>query len=159
MWITRDIAARTLVWIAALAVPAQGLPGVSCGCAGGEKCCQQERTSQCCCSAKKSRDGRCCCASRSSQTTHLCCSEAQDHQDSGCTCGMTCQCNKTHQQHSAIPPVENDHQMESVGGDLLTAISLDTVDEHQATPFPNATSADGTLGALDRCVSLCRFTL
>ena len=159
MWITRNITARTLIWLAAVTVPVQGLPAPSCGCTGGEACCKQQHVRGCCCSARKVRERCCCCASLQAGAGSSCCSEAESGQDSSCNCGLDCQCGKATQQEPATPPVE-DNQTEKVVGDSLTTTTRATFGQPQTTRRREYESAGVVaVTALDRCTSLCRFTL
>jgi len=85
MWTTRDIAARTLIWLAALAIPVQSLPAASCGCAIG-----LESGDQADCRCPEERDaGPICCASQARRPS--CCSK----KSSGpcrCTGAAVCRC-------------------------------------------------------------------
>lgn len=96
MWFAQHFAARVLVWLAAAAIPAQGLPPVPCGCTKAVHRSIELTPSHCCCCARggasrtsakgccgKQRAGRCPCtgaevchcgqACASRQPTHECC--------------------------------------------------------------------------------------
>lgn len=169
MWNLRNITARTLIWLAAIALPVQTLPAASCGCSGSTTSCNKaEGTSGCCCSQEKVRQGRCCCsrklaASRGSccsgnrqvTTTGYCCSQGE----SGCTCGVTCRCGTTKQPTPAAPPVEN-NSSDSLAYVSHSASPAATADQPKATRRQDdSSSVSDALAALDRCVSLCRFVL
>ncbi len=85
MWTTRNIAARTLIWLAALAIPVQSLPAASCGCVSG-----LESGDQADCRCSEERDaGPTGCASQASRPS--CCSK----KSSGpcrCTGAAICRC-------------------------------------------------------------------
>lgn len=159
MWITRTLTARTLIWLAAIAVPVQGLWAASCGCSSSKASCQEERSKRCCCSVDKLRAGRCCAARRQATASHSCCSKSESGNESTCSCGIRCQCGKTNDQKPATPPAENT-TAEKVSSDSTTSLSVETVVPMQFTQRYAVTSFDAdSLAALDRCVSLCRFTL
>lgn len=148
MWIIYNIAARTLIWLAVIAIPVQSLPASSCGCSSGGTCCQGEQKPSSCCSAKKNHG--------KTSVTHSCCGESQRDQDSPCNCEVNCQCGKSEQPKPATPPVEN-NAPEKAASDSVSMIPI----HHPQTPQPHrdvSTAIDG-LVALNSCVSLCRFTL
>jgi len=164
MWITQSVATRIFVWLAAIAIPFQGLPSASCGCARAEMfsygpsktnccnksgarvfrigetnfCCQAEPT---CCSAKVISDGNCQC-------------------DAGCQCGDDCQCGKSNvPAEPSVPPVGNNSH------ERIVADSIGTVD-YVAFYLPSTTrqrvelhAGANALTALACCVALCRFAL
>lgn len=158
----KDILLRTLIWLAVVAVPIHGLPAASSGCSGDDSCCTQRESAGCRCSVERVRRGQCCCKRKPS-----CCSarkkaevdrSCQERGDSTCHCGANCQCGRT-QQPPAAPLPENT-KSEKLADEIL-ASDLVSVYVHvqpakqneQASPTADANSA------LDRCVSLCRFTL
>jgi len=161
MWITRTIAARTLIWLAAIAIPVQSVPAASCACTGGNACySENEQTQGCCCSAEKVREGRCCCARRKAESRHSCCSNAKSSHDSGCKCGINCQCGKSQPPQPTAPPVERNSPTEKVVSDGALAVFIAGVVLPEVLPQRIDVSIElGTVTALDRCVSLCRFTL
>lgn len=170
MWITKSIAARTLIWLAAITVPAQSLPAASCGCVGDASCCEQRSTGQCrCTGAKICRCGdaspcrklaNSCCGGRVAKAT--CCSTDNSvaFSEHTCNCGEDCQCGTSQEPKPATPPIENNNPTEQVTVDA-TSVAFDVT-----VYFPQITKrhADACIGAvalaaLNRCVSLCRFTL
>lgn len=83
MWITNNVAARTIIWLTAVTVPVQSLPAASCGCRGGKGSWQEVEQSK-----------GCCCATSSSAAQHSCCQE----RSSGpcrCTGAKVCRCGDT----------------------------------------------------------------
>ena len=163
---------RALVWAVVLLMPMQSLPAATCGCASSKSCCKKdERSSDCCCSATKVRKGQCCCARKRAATTHSsccsqearretsCCGTVKSEQGSGCNCGSNCQCGKGQQPRPTTPPVEN-NTTEKLANDSISTVSVATVYQPRTTQRHNDTStAADALAALDRCASLCRFTL
>lgn len=157
MWIIKDITARTLIWLAAIAVPVQGLPAAACSCASGKITCKA--AGACCCSADKVRESRCCRARRQVGTAPSCCGSAPRGHDSPCTCGFHCQCRKGKLPTPATPSAAS-HQTEKMVGDAVSTISVAKVHRSQTMPRRADEFVDGdVLTAGDRCASLCRFTL
>lgn len=157
---TRHTAARTLIWLAALAIPVQGLPASSCGCTGGKACCREVgQRPGCCCAAERVREARCCCARRETEAGQSCCGKAQSGPDSGCRCGTHCRCGKTSQPTPATPtPVEHD-SMEKLVSHAASTVSVDSVDQHLVMPRRNEGAREsGAFTAQDRCIRLCRLT-
>ena len=160
MWTSKYIAARTLIWLAAIAVPVHGLPAESCGCVGSTACCQTDTESKSCCcrSAAKARGG-CCSAQRKTAVAHACCSD-QTGQKSACNCGLSCQCGKSQPPQPTTPPVESNNSTEKVVSDATAAAFIADVVLPEVPPQRIDVSIElDTVTALDRCVSLCRFTL
>lgn len=160
MWTTRSITARTLIWLAAITVPVQGLPATSCGCTSGTSCCNARQSQGCCCSAEKVRDGRCCCARREAESGHSCCSKAKSSHDSVCKCGINCQCGKAKQSQPATPTQPENNSAEKIASDVANAVCVVAADQPPVTPrgSQGAVQSDA-FTAQDRCISLCRFTL
>ena len=157
MSIIRDVTARTLIWLAAIAVPVHGLPAASCGCASGKTSCKA--AGACCCSTEKVREDRCCCARRQVGTALSCCGKAPSGHDSPCKCGFNCQCRKGKLPEPGTPPVTN-NQTEKMADDSVSTVSVAKVHLSQTTPRRGAAFVDAdVLTVRDRCASLCRFTL
>ena len=156
MWTTHNIAAYSLIWLAAIAVPVQSLPASPYGCASGGSCSQNKRQSNSCCSAKKTRDDQYCSRHDKATATKTCCGKPRDEQDSPCNCRVNCQCGQSRQPKPVTPPVVN-NAPEKVAN---SPVSMVTIHQPQATQKrrDESTAADA-LSALDSCVSLCRFTL
>lgn len=160
MWTSKYIAARTLIWLAAIAAPVQELPAESCGCVGRTASCQRhvESKSSCCRSAAKAREG-CCSAQRKTAIVHACCGD-QTGQKSTCNCGLSCQCGKSKPAQPTAPPVEINSPTEKVVSDGALAVFISGVVLPEVPPQRIDASFElGTVTALDRCASLCRFTL
>jgi hypothetical protein len=159
MWINKALVARTLIWLAAIAVPAQWLPAASCGCASSNNCCQKDGQSKCCCSPEKVKQGRCCCTRGRTAAANSCCGKTERDKVSSCTCGDNCMCGKTETPKPIIPPTESNSAVK-VAGDSLSLVSLATVYEPQVSSRHNDKAFDaGHFAALELCISLCRFTL
>ncbi len=157
MWIIRDITARTLIWLAAIAVPIQGLPAASCGCASGKTSCKAAGAR--CCSTEKVREGCCCGAHWQVGTVPSCCGKAPSGHDSPCKCGFNCQCRKGKLPKPATPPVA-ENQTEKMADDSVSTVSVAIVYVSQTTPRRADPFVDAdVLTVRDRCASLCRFML
>lgn len=85
MWTTRNIAARTLIWLAALAIPVQAFPGASCGCVSG-----LERSNQADCRCSEERDAES--TSSPSQASHPTCCSKKSSGPCRCTGAAVCRC-------------------------------------------------------------------
>ncbi len=177
---TQKITTRTFVWLAAVALPFQGLPSASCGCnrVGIDSddahkvpsCCADKLSTSGCnppgvdrshdTDGKVSRCGSersCCqqepdCCSRSMKATCQC--------SSRCQCGDDCQCAKNNDPaEPAVPPVEN-RSPERVAADpaaakFFTIVYLPSTTRQHMDRFSGADA----LTAHDCCIALCRFTL
>ncbi len=197
MWITKRIAARTLIWLAAVTVPVQGLPAAACGCTSGRSCCQKdEKSGSCCCAAKSHASGKpqhSCCQQRSAdrcrctgakvgrcgesspcrKQSRSCCAErvatgtrcAANNSDTfgvlACKCGVNCQCGTSKEPREPVaPPVENNNPTEKMASDSGSIARDATAHAPQITQrHADACVEADALTALDRCASLCRFTL
>lgn len=155
------IAARALIWLTAISVPAQSLPAASCGCAReNAACCRASKSPQCCCAAEKVRERRCCCARQAVASQRSCCCEASSGAASLCQCGAHCQCRKT-QAPPAAPPVENERCIaEKLVKDAASAAPIVSALRFPLVlPSRDRPISSSPLTALDRCVSLGRLTL
>lgn len=160
MWITRNIIARTLIWLAAITLPVQSLPAMSCGCDSGRNCCTGGKSKKCGCSAKRVRESRSCCAAPRDKTARSCCSKAKACQKLHCTCGTSCQCCKGQLPKPVTPPSEDNATQKVTSDSSLTISPLATVFEPEARQRPrDVTFGPDCLAALERCISLCRFAL
>jgi len=145
MWVIRTITARTFLWLAAMAIPFQGLPSATCGCDSVDRwietssCCQQELA---CCSSEISPESGCQCST-------------------GCQCGDNCQCSVSSHAPSepVIPPFENNSPerilADSIGSASLVTLRLPSATRQHTDSYVRANART----ALDCCVALCRFTL
>ncbi len=158
MWITQHIAARTFVWLAAVAIPLQGLPAVACGCDSVVTCSHEIETTPNCCSTVKAEAG--CCST--DKTSGCCCSKGDSKAagNSCCPCGDNCRCGENNvPAEPTAPPVENSSP-ERIVADSLAATSFATVYQLSATRrHSNVSAGADVLTALDRCATLCRFTI
>ena len=137
------ISARLLIWLAAISVPVQGLPAWSCACsAGSNQACDEGEPQQ-----------ACCCGDRDS-----CCGRGQ-----ACKCGSGCQCGKPKQPQPAAPaPVDDSRPLEKLLADaeIVTSGTIAVVSEPPSlTEWSHGSDRAHAAAALDRCISLCRFTI
>lgn len=167
MWYTRKIAARILVWLAAMSVPVQSMPA-SCACSDSDACCSETGHPRSCrCSATKVREGRCCCRARDRDgecqdavSKRSCCSSRRRAPVSECTCGLNCRCGKANPPKHLPPPAENDNSTEKVAKNTLSLACVTVVSQVPARGHRSDGTANAhAYGARNRCVSLCRFML
>lgn len=183
MWITNTITARMLICLAGFSIPLQGLPGASCACcpqdlqSKGSDCCStlelsdqglslQAATNTCCCTGASTCHCNEGCSvqiqqescNRTQKSDESCCITSEMSSDPVCQCGPNCQCGQ--RKAPIIPvapfPVENNPTEKLVDNSISTELlSFD----YQSQDPRRAQGAPSALAALDRCVSLCRFTL
>lgn len=148
------------------------------GCCSGtssatkqHSCCQQQSSGPCrCTGAKICRCGdaspcrekaQSCCAGRAATKTSTCCSSCDTAGKPVCQCGTNCQCsvNKEPVEPATPPPVES-NSTEKVASDSVSTVSLATAYQApSARRTRDASHLTDALAALDRCATLCRFTL
>jgi hypothetical protein len=152
---------NTLIWLAALAVPLQGLCTVSCACAiaGGVDAQSAERESGCCSEQVASVDSSCCGPSSQSGDAERCCC-SQGNRTGSCCCGADCQCGqeKNPKPADSSPPIN-----ESTQKIASTLVSSSTIGWSFSPPsrknYQGTTTHIHCVSAADRCAFLCRFTL
>ncbi len=183
MWITQHVVARTFVWLAAMVIPVQGLPSVACGCTRvtpaigaavpSQACCSatyQPTPTRCPCTGAKicrcgkssscKRQVHTCCSARPEQ--HSCCSVGScSCSDEGtCSCGANCQCGKKSTPPKPVAPPAENNSTERIVADSTALASLATI--YQPCPTRqdlDVSAGTGALTSLDRCITLCRFTI
>ena len=159
MWFTNGITARTVIWLAAITTLLQTLPTAACGCTGGEVACRAVRSNGCCCAAEQVLEGHARCTPRPTTGKRLCCNRSPSGQGSNCPCGLNCDCGKANEPKPAAPPTGS-NQIDRLASNSLQTVAIVTVDFAQAMQRHQDVFAGATaLAALDRCISLCRFTL
>ena len=132
-------------------------------------CCQQRAPGPCRCTGEKvgrcGESSRCrkqpksCCAGRVAKGTCCAANDSVTFGASACKCGVNCQCNTSKEPKPDTPPVEN-NSSRKVAGESNSTVSVGTVYQPQTTWRHNVAFVEAdALAALDRCVSLCRFTL
>lgn len=134
MWITQHIAARAFVWLAAVTIPLQGLPSVACGCSIGYTSDLQS----CCSGVKVCRCG-----------------------DNNCSCGTSCQCGQDDNTPTepAAPPIESSSPVRIIADSAATAFSAAIYQLSSTRRNASVGAEADASAALDRCVTLCRFTI
>lgn len=183
MWITQHLAARTLVWLAAVAIPMQSLQSAASGCACLKTCFEAvDRSQGSCCASGQPSPGRCSCTGamvcRCGETSpchrqaHACCSgqrakasccsggRCSPTRDGTCPCGANCHCGENNVPEApATPPVEN-YSPERIVAASASAVSCAIVHQLVTTrQHLDVCAAADALSALERCVTLCRFTI
>lgn len=180
MWITEHIAARTLIWLAALAIPVQGMSSPTCGCMNSTtSSVRTEGSPDSCCASGSSKSRHCpctgaevchcgeaspchkpahaCCSKRSATPSccHCCCSKDSNET---CPCGANCQCGKKDRSEvPATPPVEN-HSPNRIVADAVTVGCYAEFNLAEATSqHLDVCVWASAISALQRCVILCRF--
>lgn len=161
MWRTNNnIALRTLVWLAALALPVQAIPASSCGCSRGVSGCQAGQRGQCCCSADTVQQGACCCGRTKTESGPSCCKRAVTSRDSGCKCGVNCQCGKAQQPPPAAPAPTENSPAEKITCEMALAPFATVGSQTIATPSGDTQPLESDARtAQEHCVCLCRLTL
>lgn len=188
MWITQQITVRTLVWLAAVAIPFQGLPSATCGCTTVDirshytkevqSCCASSliaatKSSSSCCS--QPRAGRCPCTGanvcRCDETSSCCqqrlaCCSVEVSSDSSCLCGTGCQCgddcrcgDNNVPAEPAVPPVENNSSERILAASAGTASLVTFYLPSVTRRHLELYAGANPPTALGCCVALCRFTL
>ena len=150
MWITQHIAARVFVWLAAVTIPMQGLPAATCGCHSIVTCSHETKPIASCCASNLA----------ASSKTSARREKASCHCGANCQCGPNCQCGKNNAPaEPAVPPAENSSPKRIVA-DSSAAASFVTVYQPSTTRqhLEKCVGPDA-LTALDRCATLCRFTI
>ena len=177
---SHDLTVRIAGWllVIATAVPTPVLAADSCGCAidsnGGPK---GNKAACCCCTVawgvSEATDN--CCQQRSDgerpcrRKVHSCCTAVEETHctdshcaicgERGCRCGASCQCRSVNEMPPAAPLAENDSPSEKVAVKNPPAFVSSVANEPlRKLTFVGALTADA-LAALQRCISLCRFTL
>ena len=158
MYGLRQLATKTLVWLAAVLVPLQSLPAAACCCtsasqqeSGAEQ--RQGPSNPCCLTA-----GSCCDSTRAE--SHSCCKTT--HQlPSKCSCTTTgvCSC-QPHNSSSPDPqaPPEGGRQVVHIAAQPLAAVSL-CVDDSRGLASTSYGAWLSACSGFERCIVLCRFTL
>lgn len=159
-----NVTKYTVIWTMAVAIPFQRLPARSCGCtvsheaANASTCghCTHESTGSCC-SARSAGHSYCSGARRQSNTSSCCGkSKCNCHH---CTCGIHCPCQQGKQLPPTAPPVEQ-RSLDKVFSLALAPISIAVIVPSIESQRPIATLAAGdAISGMERCISLCRFTL
>jgi hypothetical protein len=153
-----QLAAKALVWLAAVLVPLQSLPAAACCCAsssqqesGAEQ--RQGPSNPCCLTA-----GSCCDSTRAE--SHSCCKTT--HQaPAKCSCQTTgvCSC-QPHNPSSPAPqaPPDGGRQGVHIAAQPLAAVSS-CFDDSRGSLSESYGDWPTARSGFERCIVLCRFTL
>ncbi len=183
MWITQHLAARTLVWLAAVAIPMQGVASARCGCSSVKACSNKAvQSTGCCCASGQPGRNRCPCTgakvcrcgetsschkqahacssgqcAKASCCSGCCCSPTRD---GTCPCGANCHCGKNNAPTApATPPVERNSPERIVASSVaVTSLAMVSISD-SSRQYLDFCSEGSALAASERCVLLCRFTL
>lgn len=154
---------HTFLWLAAVAVPIQGLPSVSCGCASaraGQSQIEASGGNDCCSDTAELVENSCCAARSSKSDVDGCCCCRNGNRSSTCQCGDDCRCGKSTDPKPAVPPAPNTNTTQKITSIVLVTSAVGLY----VTP-PGREDDQGSLThiicvpAAQKCVHLCRFTL
>ncbi|MBA2116121.1 hypothetical protein HOV93_33100 [Planctomycetes bacterium FF15] len=153
-----DIAGRVGIWTLILILPLQSI------FAGGQACmaattlgCGESNGCQCC---LEQRQGKTCCCQGSASKTHGNCCHASNTNAVECSCGIACPCgHATPVESPAIPTRDSDARADIVSW-AFTVNPIDTVTQIKF-PLQGLRLQLAAIQAVsvDRCSTLCRFTL
>ena len=159
-----NFAKYALILTTTVAIPFQGLPARSCGCTASHEAASASTCGHCDfeyaasgCSARSAGHGCCSGALRQAKRSS-CCGKAKC-ECQNCTCGIYCPCQQGKQVPPTAPPVEQRPL------DKVLTLGLSTVSMAAVIPTMKSQRSIVTLAACDamsgveRCISLCRFTL
>jgi len=157
-----NITKHVLIWTMATVIPFQGLPARSCGCTASHKatstsphCSHKDGAS--CCSARSAGHSYCSDALRQAKTSNCCGKAKCDCQH--CRCGIYCPCQQGKQVPPTAPPVEQ-RSLDKVINLALAPVPVAAIVPSSESQRPVVTLASwDAMSGLDRCISLCRFTL
>lgn len=188
MSIAQSIAARSLIWLTAVMMPMQVVAQTSCGCVTSESAYQdQGKTAGCCHRANEKEPGKLkhnCCRQLALGPSHSTGTKIHrgevtrcDHPEvatgcrctaassavlgsSQCGCGQSCRCGTKETPKPATPPTESNDSTQKVVNSTTSVASVVTACPTRSTQYRTSRSSEAvTVTALDRCISLCRFTL
>ena len=154
----RQLATKTLVWLAAVLVPLQSLPTAACCCATASQqdsdAEQRQGSGSACCLSATS-----CCASTHAQS--LSCCKTTHQAPAKCSCQTTgvCSC-RPHNSPSPSPqaPPEGGRQVVHIASQPVAVVSLCLDDSRGSTSASHGAWSSACSG-FERCIVLCRFTL
>lgn len=185
------VIARAMVWLAAVAMPLQGLPAAACSCIASSdavtatnkadeapSCCN-ESTRACLCTGASichcGEESDCsrsntipCCSSvtdgHSLQRLSCCqtrsCFCGDESRAMSCSCGDNCRCGQSEPPaHPATPPAEDCQSERVLVPSLMPAAIGNEAHILPRTFRFDSAALSASLPTIDRCVSLCRFTL
>lgn len=151
---------RIVIWLMAITIPVQSLPAASCGCSGWGINLQGNSEGQiCCCALAKQQAGTCCCLQQQAKSEPTCCHQSSEESGSPCQCGENCRCGQSEPLQPFIP-ASQEHLTEKVAQDAYSSSGNSLLLTPQtAESYPKASATFDASTALDRCATLCRFTL
>lgn len=157
MFLIHSNTTRIFVWLAAIAIPLQGLPTAACSCTQATVCASEVVASQCSCTGAKvcqCGETSACCQPKTS-----CCS-SKTSIEAGCQCGDQCHCGESSvPSKPTAPPVENSSPERIVTDAAATALFGAVYLSSTTRQHWDLSAGAHALTAHDCCVSLCRFTL
>lgn len=157
---------RVGIWFMILLLPLQGLGIEIRTCAGSVACTADNAVpGGCCCLAKRQQERSCCChastASRcSSDRQSVTCCHRTAKVDTSCQCGIGCSCgNAPSSNPPAVPTRDGDSRTSNAASALMlhafdTAIAVKSPQQRMVHQLETIQSL-----SVDRCSTLCRFTL
>lgn len=151
-------ATKVWIWTLILALPLQGLVLNGSVCASDGTACNGGRLDCCCCCSLEHRQQHSCCCHKS-ETTGTCCQKSGVSQ-SKCECGIGCPCGEGKPSDIPAAPSRDSDARSDIASLALTPNSLDTAPEIKCPQqrVQLQTEAIQSL-SIDRCSTLCRYTL
>ena len=169
MRISKNIAARTLISVAVATIPVQGLPTAACACTSTARhsCSQQSDVGPCpCTGARICRCGLGCpclrpaCSCQAARCRSCATSNSLADFKPQCPCGASCQCGQgSGPTKPASTPVETNSSKQLANDSLATPSAIAICQPDAAFPRLDPNGGPDALAAIDRCATLCRFTL
>ena len=172
MFLFSSPAAKTLIWLAAILAPLQGLPlfagGCRCGASGKHQCGRMAAVSpmpsqrQQCCHQKAEVSVPPCCRGRQSENRPCC--GAQEKKEatpvsSCCQGAAVCLCAPSDSPSPVVPPPSNGPTAKELCCPAAGAVALLAGELPPPLPQFAAEGASPPLTPLDRCSTLCRFVI
>ncbi len=152
------LATKKLIWLTALLMPLQGLPGATCCCAEKTTAvpqalgCTQPATQRCCCGRGAVRS-----ADPSPAAKPCCGTSNASHDPEQCRCEISCQCkhDRPSPQQDQLPPP---CKLQTIDQSVQPLTGFDPDDGHSERNGAQRRAIAPSF-ASDRCVLLCRFHL
>lgn len=153
------IVAKTLVWLAAILVPAETMPSVFCCCGqDSSRAVSRKSVPKCphckpvasCCAAKASRPGGCCCAGKASCCKHCLGSRSE-----------VCQCSVKAPEQAPSPATNGSTANSRTATDLAVAAFISVPSAHSDLFSAHAAATPSLLGAngVELLHAICRLTI
>lgn len=158
-------ATRAGIWFLILLLPLQGL-GIEIRACAGSVACTSGKADHCgcCCSAKRKQERSCCCHAstccRSTAESQSPCCQHSAAADSSCQCGIGCPCGNAPSSNPPAIPTRDSDSRASNASLVLTLHAFDSALDVKS-PQQRIHLQLETIQSLtvDRCSTLCRFTL